>query len=212
MWIPSRTWPGARCPPQPSRQLLCTPQVGHDAAEPFTFHWWDHVFNKAAANIAVEAGQVGGLEHPGWTGGVEGRGGFLGSFSGSCTASVSPQALSASSTLHRGCGAGEVMLEGRSPLHRSFPSPLPFLPQDGISVKALSEQGGRISNKKPRKAGSSGSLLYGRFVKVTWSLGVHGPSSLLLWPPEPPFPCSPFSQSLCLCCSQPCSQPVGRSP
>ncbi|XP_050840704.1 G patch domain-containing protein 4 isoform X2 [Serinus canaria] len=70
-----------------------TAGVGHDAAEPFTFHWWDHVFNKAAANIAVEAGQ------------------------------------------------------------------------DGISVKALSEQGGSISNKKPHKAGSSGSLLYGRFVK-----------------------------------------------
>ncbi|XP_039944239.1 G patch domain-containing protein 4 [Hirundo rustica] len=70
-----------------------TAGVGHDAAEPFTFHWWDHVFNKAAANIAVEAGQ------------------------------------------------------------------------DGISVKALSEQGGRISNKKPRKANNSGSLLYGRFVK-----------------------------------------------
>ncbi|XP_030147315.4 G patch domain-containing protein 4 [Taeniopygia guttata] len=70
-----------------------TAGVGHDAAEPFTFHWWDHVFNQAAANIAVEAGQ------------------------------------------------------------------------DGISVKALSEQGGSISNKKPRKAGSSGNLLYGRFVK-----------------------------------------------
>ncbi|XP_015505501.1 G patch domain-containing protein 4 [Parus major] len=70
-----------------------TAGVGHDAAEPFTFHWWDHVFNKAAANIAVEAGQ------------------------------------------------------------------------DGISVKALCEQGGRISNKKPRKAGNSGSLLYGHFVK-----------------------------------------------
>uniref|UniRef100_H0YZK8 G patch domain-containing protein 4 n=1 Tax=Taeniopygia guttata TaxID=59729 RepID=H0YZK8_TAEGU len=37
-----------------------TAGVGHDAAEPFTFHWWDHVFNQAAANIAVEAGQVGG--------------------------------------------------------------------------------------------------------------------------------------------------------
>ncbi|XP_064257687.1 G patch domain-containing protein 4 [Passer domesticus] len=70
-----------------------TAGVGHDAAEPFTFHWWDHVFNEAAANIAVEAGQ------------------------------------------------------------------------DGISVKALCEQAGSISNKKPRKAGSSGSLLYGRFVK-----------------------------------------------
>ncbi|XP_051629056.1 G patch domain-containing protein 4 isoform X1 [Manacus candei] len=70
-----------------------TAGVGHDAAEPFTFHWWDHVFNKAAANIAVEAGQ------------------------------------------------------------------------DGISVKALSEQGGGISNKKPRKAGGTRDLLYGRFVK-----------------------------------------------
>ncbi|NXQ51668.1 GPTC4 protein, partial [Anthoscopus minutus] len=70
-----------------------TAGVGHDSAEPFTFHWWDHVFNKAAANIAVEAGQ------------------------------------------------------------------------DGISVKALSEQGGRISNKKLHKAGNRGSLLYGHFVK-----------------------------------------------
>ncbi|NXS03942.1 GPTC4 protein, partial [Oxylabes madagascariensis] len=36
---------------------------------------------------------------------------------------------------------------------------------DGISVKALSEQGGGISNKKPRKARKNESLLYGRFVK-----------------------------------------------
>ncbi|NXD87265.1 GPTC4 protein, partial [Halcyon senegalensis] len=36
-----------------------TAGVGHDAAEPFSFHWWDHVFNKAAANIAVEAGRDG---------------------------------------------------------------------------------------------------------------------------------------------------------
>ncbi|XP_056366720.1 G patch domain-containing protein 4 [Oenanthe melanoleuca] len=84
-----------------------TAGVGHDAAEPFTFHWWDHVFNKAAANIAVEAGQ------------------------------------------------------------------------DGISVKALSEQGGRISNKKPRKAGSSGSLLYGRFVKSA-TLTACGEESIAL--------------------------------
>ncbi|NWH53672.1 GPTC4 protein, partial [Fregata magnificens] len=70
-----------------------TAGVGHDAAEPFSFHWWDHVFNKAAANIAVEAGQ------------------------------------------------------------------------DGISVKTLSERGVRISNKKPRKAGSTGGMLYGHFVK-----------------------------------------------
>uniref|UniRef100_A0A669QFN9 G-patch domain containing 4 n=1 Tax=Phasianus colchicus TaxID=9054 RepID=A0A669QFN9_PHACC len=32
--------------------------VGHDAAEQFSFHWWDHVFNEAAANIAVRDGQV----------------------------------------------------------------------------------------------------------------------------------------------------------
>ncbi|XP_053906741.1 G patch domain-containing protein 4 isoform X2 [Cuculus canorus] len=70
-----------------------TAGVGHDVAEPFSFHWWDHVFNKAAANIAVEAGQ------------------------------------------------------------------------DGVSVKALSEQGVRISNKKPRKADGAATMLYGRFVK-----------------------------------------------
>ncbi|XP_074020577.1 G patch domain-containing protein 4 [Numenius arquata] len=70
-----------------------TAGVGHDAAEPFSFHWWDHVFNKAAANITVEAGQ------------------------------------------------------------------------DGISMKTLSEEGLKISNKKPRKAGSTDSMLYGRFVK-----------------------------------------------
>ncbi|XP_048369087.1 G patch domain-containing protein 4 [Sphaerodactylus townsendi] len=33
--------------------------VGHDSAEQFTFHWWDHVFNSSAANISVEAGQDG---------------------------------------------------------------------------------------------------------------------------------------------------------
>ncbi|NXS62598.1 GPTC4 protein, partial [Brachypteracias leptosomus] len=36
-----------------------TAGVGHDPGEPFSFHWWDHVFNEAAANIAVEAGQDG---------------------------------------------------------------------------------------------------------------------------------------------------------
>ncbi|NXE56838.1 GPTC4 protein, partial [Casuarius casuarius] len=36
-----------------------TAGVGHDPAEQFSFHWWDHVFNKSAANIAVEAGQDG---------------------------------------------------------------------------------------------------------------------------------------------------------
>ncbi|KAM6112705.1 G patch domain-containing protein 4 [Phoenicopterus ruber ruber] len=70
-----------------------TAGVGHDAAEPFSFHWWDHVFNEAAANIAVEAGQ------------------------------------------------------------------------DGVSMKRLSEQGVKISNKKPRKASSAGSMLYGCFMK-----------------------------------------------
>ncbi|XP_019410993.1 PREDICTED: G patch domain-containing protein 4 [Crocodylus porosus] len=33
--------------------------VGHDPAEQFTFHWWDHIFNKSAANIAVEVGEDG---------------------------------------------------------------------------------------------------------------------------------------------------------
>nr|XP_056709209.1 G patch domain-containing protein 4 [Euleptes europaea] len=36
-----------------------TAGVGHDSAEQFTFHWWDHLFNSSAANIAVEAGQDG---------------------------------------------------------------------------------------------------------------------------------------------------------
>ncbi|XP_034954275.2 G patch domain-containing protein 4 [Zootoca vivipara] len=33
--------------------------VGHNPAEQFTFHWWDHLFNSSAANIAVETGQDG---------------------------------------------------------------------------------------------------------------------------------------------------------
>ncbi|XP_015275781.1 PREDICTED: G patch domain-containing protein 4 [Gekko japonicus] len=33
--------------------------VGHNSAEQFTFHWWDHLFNSSAANIAVETGQDG---------------------------------------------------------------------------------------------------------------------------------------------------------
>ncbi|XP_065606240.1 G patch domain-containing protein 4 [Cyrtonyx montezumae] len=36
-----------------------TAGVGHDAAEQFSFHWWDHVFNEAAAKIAVRDGQDG---------------------------------------------------------------------------------------------------------------------------------------------------------
>ncbi|XP_072917416.1 G patch domain-containing protein 4 isoform X2 [Hemitrygon akajei] len=31
-----------------------TAGIGHRMGEQFTFHWWDHVFNKAAANIVVE--------------------------------------------------------------------------------------------------------------------------------------------------------------
>ena len=34
-------------------------QVGHDAAKEFTHHWWDQAFNKAAASIIVEDGEVG---------------------------------------------------------------------------------------------------------------------------------------------------------
>ncbi|KAK2543499.1 Gpatch4 [Columba livia] len=84
-----------------------TAGVGHDAAEPFTFHWWDHVFNEAAANVAVESGQ------------------------------------------------------------------------DGVSMKRISEQGIRISNKKPRKAGSAGNMLYGRFVKSA-TLTAHGEEATTL--------------------------------
>ncbi|XP_078392732.1 G patch domain-containing protein 4 [Cetorhinus maximus] len=36
-----------------------TAGVGHHAGEQFTFHWWDHVFNKAAANINVESKEDG---------------------------------------------------------------------------------------------------------------------------------------------------------
>ncbi|XP_040188200.1 G patch domain-containing protein 4 isoform X2 [Rana temporaria] len=33
--------------------------VGHNSAEQFTFHWWDHVFNKTASSISVEPDQDG---------------------------------------------------------------------------------------------------------------------------------------------------------
>lgn len=33
-------------------------QVGHKEGEQFTFHWWDHVFNKASSNLQVESDQV----------------------------------------------------------------------------------------------------------------------------------------------------------
>ncbi|XP_076844593.1 G patch domain-containing protein 4 [Brachyhypopomus gauderio] len=35
--------------------------VGHKESEQFTFHWWDHVFNKASASLAVESVQDGVL-------------------------------------------------------------------------------------------------------------------------------------------------------
>ncbi|KAJ7307567.1 hypothetical protein JRQ81_009593 [Phrynocephalus forsythii] len=38
-----------------------TAGVGHHSAEQFTFHWWDHLFNASAANLAVEAGKDGGV-------------------------------------------------------------------------------------------------------------------------------------------------------
>ncbi|XP_068425039.1 G patch domain-containing protein 4 [Clinocottus analis] len=33
--------------------------VGHKEGEQFTFHWWDHVFNKASSNLRVESDQNG---------------------------------------------------------------------------------------------------------------------------------------------------------
>lgn len=33
-------------------------QVGHKEGEQFTFHWWDHVFNKASSSLQVETDQV----------------------------------------------------------------------------------------------------------------------------------------------------------
>jgi hypothetical protein len=32
--------------------------IGHNEADQFTFHWWDHTFNKAANNIKVKQTQV----------------------------------------------------------------------------------------------------------------------------------------------------------
>uniref|UniRef100_A0A8C9YP25 G patch domain-containing protein 4 n=1 Tax=Sander lucioperca TaxID=283035 RepID=A0A8C9YP25_SANLU len=31
--------------------------VGHKEGEQFTFHWWDHVFNKASSGLQVESDQ-----------------------------------------------------------------------------------------------------------------------------------------------------------
>ncbi|MEE6491454.1 hypothetical protein FKM82_016224, partial [Ascaphus truei] len=67
--------------------------IGHNSAEQFTFHWWDHVFNKTASNISVEADQ------------------------------------------------------------------------DGVQVKRLTEEGGAVTNKKPRKGLANPNMLYGRFIK-----------------------------------------------
>lgn len=33
-------------------------QVGHKEGEQFTFHWWDHVFNKASSSLQVESDRV----------------------------------------------------------------------------------------------------------------------------------------------------------
>uniref|UniRef100_A0A3Q0SPZ0 G patch domain-containing protein 4 n=1 Tax=Amphilophus citrinellus TaxID=61819 RepID=A0A3Q0SPZ0_AMPCI len=32
--------------------------VGHKEGEQFSFHWWDHVFNKASSSLQVESDQV----------------------------------------------------------------------------------------------------------------------------------------------------------
>ncbi|XP_069796406.1 aminopeptidase Ey-like isoform X5 [Narcine bancroftii] len=36
-----------------------TAGIGHKLGEQFTFHWWDHIFNKAAADIVVETQEDG---------------------------------------------------------------------------------------------------------------------------------------------------------
>jgi len=36
--------------------------VGHNRAEEFEFHWWDHVFNKAAKNIKVDESEGGDIK------------------------------------------------------------------------------------------------------------------------------------------------------
>lgn len=33
-------------------------QVGHDPAREFTHHWWSELFNRTAASLVVETGQV----------------------------------------------------------------------------------------------------------------------------------------------------------
>jgi len=36
--------------------------VGHNMADEFEFHWWDHVFNKAAKNIQVDSNEEGDIK------------------------------------------------------------------------------------------------------------------------------------------------------
>ena len=36
----------------------CIIQVGYDAGDQFSFHWWDHVFNKTAKSIVVQESDV----------------------------------------------------------------------------------------------------------------------------------------------------------
>ena len=43
-----------------SLELILIWQVGHDPAKEFTDHWWDELFNRTAASLVVEAGQVWG--------------------------------------------------------------------------------------------------------------------------------------------------------
>ncbi len=36
--------------------------MGHKEGEQFSFHWWDHVFNKASSGLVVESGQVSNMK------------------------------------------------------------------------------------------------------------------------------------------------------
>ena len=38
-------------------------QVGHNAGDEFTFHWWDHMFKKAIDNIDVQNDEVYSIIH-----------------------------------------------------------------------------------------------------------------------------------------------------
>ncbi|EDV25730.1 uncharacterized protein TRIADDRAFT_63810 [Trichoplax adhaerens] len=39
-----------------------TAGVGHDPGKEFTFHWWEHVFNKAADNIVIKKDDKGKIQ------------------------------------------------------------------------------------------------------------------------------------------------------